>query len=340
MHAQHPPHPLHAHVTPSATAQSNETRTRLVVALTAVMMGIEIVVGTLTGSVALAADGWHMATHVGALGFTALAYWYARAQAKNEAYSFGTGKVYALSGFTSALLLLVVAVWMVVEAGARLVTPTPVAFAEALPVAVVGLVVNLVSAALLHAGGSHGHAGHEHDRHDHDHGHDHHHHAHDDHAHEDHHHAHARADAHVDHNMRAAYAHVLADALTSVAAIAALVVGHFFAWTFFDPLAAIVSSLVIAKWSVGLLRQTVAPLLDAAPSDTLPRAIRARLEAFDDTRVVDLHLWELGLGQKGCIVSLVTGAPKELSTYREAVLEVAQIAHLTVEIERCHGCPA
>jgi cation diffusion facilitator family transporter len=336
MHAVHPPNPLHAHVTPSETAQRNERRTQLVVALTAIMMVVEIGAGYATGSIALLADGWHMATHVGALGFSALAYWYARAHAKNERFSFGTGKVYALSGYTSALLLLIVAVWMVIDASARILSPVDVAFTEALPVAIVGLVVNLVSAVLLHDGG-HAHA------HEHEHGAERHlehrHDPHDVHAHEHHHpeqaHTTPAREASTDHNLRAAYFHVLADALTSVFAIAALVVGHFYGWTIVDALAAIVSSLIIARWSLQLLRQTLGLLLDAAPSSTIPNAIRERLERIDDTRVVDLHLWEMGLGNKGCIVSLITSTPRALDAYRQAILEVASVAHLTVEIECC-----
>jgi cation diffusion facilitator family transporter len=342
MHAVHPPNPLHAHVTPSATAERNERRTQIVVVLTACMMVAEIIVGYATGSMALLADGWHMATHVGALGFSALAYWYARAHAKNERYSFGTGKVYALSGFTSALLLFVVAAWMVVDASMRIVSPEDVAFAEALPVAVIGLLVNIVSAVLLHGSGAAGDDGHDHGQaHGHTHAHDHTHdhaapHAHDhtpdqghghDHGHDD--------DGGADHNMRAAYMHVLADAVTSVFAIGALILGHLYGWTIVDALAAIVSSAIIARWSVQLLRQTTGLLLDVAPSQAVPQAIRERLERIDDTRVVDLHLWEMGLGQKGCIVSLITSTPRALDAYRQAVLEVASVAHLTVEIECC-----
>ena len=318
----------------------HERRTLWVVGLTALMMVAELAAGWWTGSMALLADGWHMATHAGALGLAALAYWFARARAADRSYSFGTGKVYALAGYTSAIALLIAAIWMVVEAVSRLLTPTTVAFTEALPVAVIGLVVNLASVLLLAHG--HDHAEHQH-VHDHDHGRDH---VHDDSL--DHHHDHdhdrvprqtAAATTDVDRshdpNLRAAYLHVLADAFTSVLAIAALVAGRWLGWGFLDPAMGIVGGIVITRWSVGLCREAARHLLDVSSSTDEKDRIFARLQSIDDVRVADLHVWHLGPGRCACVVSLVTSRPRETEHYREAVREVAQIDHLTVEVHRC-----
>ena len=299
----------------------SEMRTRWVVGLTAVMMVVELIAGYLTGSMALLADGWHMATHAGALGLSALAYWYARTRASSGAFSFGTGKVYALAGYTSAVTLAVVALWMLVESATRLASPHAIQFAEALPIAVIGLAVNLVSALLL---------GHDHD-HDHDHDHEH------PHAHDQPSRAPSRA-GHRDHNLRAAYLHVVADALTSVLAIVALLCGRYAGWWFLDPAMGIVGGLVILRWSVQLCGGAARQLLDAVPSSEHARRLQSELEGIDDVRVADLHLWEIGPGRRGCIVSLVTAAPRDTAFYREKILAALPLAHLTVEIHRCgHG---
>jgi cation diffusion facilitator family transporter len=306
-------HTEHAHHHDYAVAVGQgEQRTRAVVLLTVAMMIGELVVGAVTGSMALTADGWHMATHAGALALALFAYWYARTRAGTGLYTFGTGKVYALAGYSSGLVLGVVALWMMGESIARLVARPSVDFADALPVAVLGLVVNVVSMLLL------GH-GHEYADHDHDH---------DDH---DHHH-------HHDHNLRAAYLHVLADALTSVLAIAALIAGRYAGWWFLDPAMGIVGGVLIARWSVGLCRDASRQLLDAVPSRELARRISERLESIDDVRVADLHLWEIAPGRQGCIVSLVTEAPRDTTFYREAILGEVALAHLTVEVHRCATC--
>jgi cation diffusion facilitator family transporter len=199
---------------------------------------------------------------------------------------------------------------MLVESVRRLAHPLPIRFGEALPVAVVGLLVNLVSVVLLDADDHHGH----HDEHDHAHGHGH---------------------GGHDHNLRAAYFHVLADAFTSVLAIAALVAGRYAGWTFLDPMMGIVGGLVILKWGVGLCRESAKPLLDVLPSAELADEIRRAVEEVDDARVADLHLWEMGPGRRGCIVSLVTAAPRETAFYRDAILGTSPLAHLTVEVHRC-----
>lgn len=289
--------PTHAHA---------ERRTRWVVALTAVTMVAELVVGTLTKSLALVADGWHMATHAGALGLAALAYWYARTRAGESSFTFGTGKVFALTGFTNAIVLILVALAMGAEGISRLLSPEDVRFDEALPVAVLGLLVNVVSFVILHPGGSH----------EHDHG-----------------HGHGHGHAHEDVNLRAAYIHVAADALTSVTAIAALLGGRYLGWVFLDPATAILGSVVILRWGVGLVRESSRQLLDAVPSPELEDKIRTRIERLGDAEIRDLHVWEIGPNRRGCIVSLITSSPRPLEDYRAAILEAASIEHLTVEID-------
>lgn len=335
----------HAHHTDEGEHnRSGERRTLYVVLLTAVMMVGELVVGYLTGSVALKADGWHMGTHVGALGLTLVAYWYARKHAGSDTFSFGTGKVYALAGYTSGIVLVIVALLLAVEGIEKLVEQPPVNYDEALPIAALGLAVNLLSAFLL--GTSH-HYGHGHG-HDHDHGHTHgHDHAHG-HAHEhDHGHVHEVRDAApgrrrkkpeagtLDFNLRAAYIHILADALTSLLAIIALALGKFAGLWFFDPAMGIVGGIVITLWSISLCRQASRQLLDVVSSPRHEEVVRRQLEAIDDVKVADLHVWELGPGRRSCIVSVVTAKPRELAYYRDAVLAALPVAHLTIEIHRC-----
>ncbi len=309
----------------AARAKDGERRTLAVVAITFGMMVVEIVAGRLTGSMALFADGIHMATHVGALGMSAVAYYYARTRAQSEDYSFGTGKVYALGGYTSALFLVATAVWMGVDSVLRFFSPEQIHFAEALPVAVIGLVVNLVSAKLLDHGHDHGpKAAHEHGHpHDHDHDHDHHH----DHQ--------SDAHGHEDHNLKAAYLHVVADAFTSVLAIGALLAGRYLGLAFLDPAMGIVGALVIIHWGVRLSRQAAKQLLDAAPSIDDTRKIRAELEAVDDVCVADLHVWDLGPGERSCIVKLVTSSPRDPDYYRRLIKAKVRLSHLTVEVQRC-----
>jgi cation diffusion facilitator family transporter len=337
-------HELSAHVHHEDEIEHNrsgEIRTRAVVILTAVMMVGELVVGYWTGSIALQADGWHMGTHVGALGLSLVAYWYARTRAGNDTFSFGTGKVYALAGYTSAVLLFVIAIKLVIEGTEHLIRPEAVNYDDAIPVAVLGLLVNIASAILLGTGHHYGH-GHGHG---HDHGDDH------NHDHDEHGHDHDRHDRHdrdpkpgtLDFNLRAAYIHIIADALTSVLAIGALTAGKFAGWWFLDPAMGLVGFAVISWWSIGLCRQAMRQLLDVVSSPRHERVVREKLEAIDDVRVADLHVWELGPGRRSCIVSLVTTQPRDVAYYRSAVLDALPIAHLTIEIHQCelpHGEPA
>jgi cation diffusion facilitator family transporter len=280
--------------------QRRERGVQLVVLLTAAMMGVEIVVGYATHSMALLADGWHMATHVGALGLASIAYWVSRRFAGHRAFAFGTGKVSALAGYTSAVVLGLVAIAMVVESAERLLRPHSIDFGSSLPVAVLGFLVNLVSVFLLHA--------HEDD---------------DDHHHGEH-----------DHNHRAAFMHVVADAFTSVLAIAALLAGRSLGWVWLDAVSGIVGGLVILKWGAGLSRNAAFELLDVSPSSAIEDEIRVVLEALDDVRVRDLHVWSLGGGRKSCVVTVVTSAPREVRRYREALARF-ELAHLTIEVQRC-----
>ncbi|SEH17771.1 cation diffusion facilitator family transporter [Sphingopyxis sp. YR583] len=299
----------HDHVFLGKRHDENARRTLWVVALTAVMMVGEIAAGLAFNSMALLADGFHMATHAGALGIAAIAYAYAKRHAHGRRYSFGTGKVGDLAGFASALVLGIVALGIAYESAIRLVNPSPVEFGEATVIAVIGLGVNIVSALLLGHGHDHGHG------HAHSHEHDHHGHAHD-HAHE------------KDNNLRSAYLHVVADALTSVLAIAALLGGRYLGWVWLDPAMGVVGAIVIAVWSWSLIRDTGAVLLDATDTK-LEDEIRALVEAPGDVKIIDLHVWRVGPGAHSAIISVV-GATRDAICAR--VKQVHEIEHLTVEI--------
>ena len=300
----------------------NARRTWAVVGLTAVMMIVEIIAGVWTGSMALLADGIHMSTHAGALAIAGFAYAYARRHRDDRRFTFGTGKVGDLAGFSSALLLGLIAVGIAVESVIRLAQPVTIAFNEAIWVASLGLLVNLASAWML---------GHDHD---HGHGHDHHHHEHDhDHDHDHAHHAHEHH-AHTDHNLRSAYVHVLADALTSVLAIVALLLAKGFGWLWMDAAMGLVGAVVIARWSLGLMRDTGRVLLDASAPAGLQRQIRERMELGED-RVADLHVWRVGPGHHAAIISVVTHAPQPLAAYRERLAGLETLEHLSIEVQQC-----
>jgi cation diffusion facilitator family transporter len=302
----------HDHVFLGARHARNERRTWFVVALTAVMMVGEIVAGIVFGSMALLADGWHMATHAAALGIAALAYLFARRQARNSHFTFGTGKFGDLAAFASAVILAIVAIQIAFESVARLVNPVTIAYREAIAVAVLGLVVNLVSAFLLREEHDDHHHGHSH-AHSHDHGHAHH---------------------HRDNNLRAAYVHVLADAATSVLAIAALLTAAYLQWTWADPVVGIVGAAVIASWAVGLLRSSGSVLLDVNNAGKMEGLIRQRLETRGD-RVTDLHLWQIGPGHRAAVISLVSDDPLPPSEYKRRLSGMHGLSHVTVEVETC-----
>jgi cation diffusion facilitator family transporter len=308
-------------------ARQRMRRTAWVVALTFVTMVFEIAFGYLTGSMALTADGWHMGSHVAALGVAVFAYYYAERHAANPRFTFGTGKVSALGGYTSALLLALVALALVWESVERLLSPQRIAYDEALLVAVIGLVVNLASAYILGAGHAHDH--------DHDHGH-----AHDGGRATDAAHHHdmaitAKGFGHgpsADPNYRGAFLHVLADAFTSVLAIAALAAGKWGGWAWFDPLIGLVGAAVILYWSVGLARTSMRSLLDAEDFGVLEHEIVERLQRDGLTRVTDLHVWRLGPQTYACIVTLDSPRPESAQQYKERLKDLSALSHLTIEV--------
>ncbi len=314
----------HSHVFLGSDHQRNERRIWLVIALTAVMMVVEIAAGTVFGSMALLADGWHMSTHVSAMLISALAYLYARRHQHNARFTFGTGKFGDLAGFASAIVLALIALIMGWESVLRLLNPVAINFREAIAIATVGLVVNLASAWLLrddHDHHHHGHAGHGHSHgHPHDHNHD-----------DDHHQAHGHGGGR-DNNLRSVYIHVIADAMTSVLAIAALLLGSRFGWTFLDPVMGIVGGLVILQWSWSLLRASGAVLLDFIPQgEDLPGEIRGAIETGTD-RITDLHVWQVGPGHHAAIVAVVTPVSRDPAFYKARLADIHELSHVTVEV--------
>ena len=289
-----------------------ERRTRIVIIITAAMMVVEIAAGIAFNSMALLADGWHMSTHVAAFLITALAYHFSRRHARDPRYSFGTGKMGVLGGFASAVVLSIIALLMAGESVHRCFVPVPIHFNQAIAVAIVGLLVNLVCALIFkdahhhhHHGDKHGHGEHEH--------------------------------LHHDLNLRAAYIHVLADALTSVTAIVALTAGKFLSWSWLDPVMGIVGSVVVSVWAYGLVRDTSGILLDRTPETSdLPEVMRRDVESDGDSLVADLHIWQVGAGKFAAIVSIVAHDPKPAETYRELFREHEELVHVTVEVQRCH----
>ncbi|WP_175874423.1 CDF family Co(II)/Ni(II) efflux transporter DmeF [Burkholderia sp. BCC0397] len=320
---------VHSHAFLGAAHARNERKTWMVIGLCTAMMIAEIVGGTLFGSLALVADGLHMSTHAGAMLIAALAYTYARRYADDPRFVFGTGKLGDLAGFTSAIVLAMIALLIGYEAIARLLAPVPIHFDEAIPIAVLGLAVNLASVWLLSGDHHHGH-GHGHH---HAHGHDHHH---EDEDHDDAHHAHhghgSHSAAHRDHNIRSAYVHVIADAAVSVLAIVGLLLARAFGWVWMDPLAGIVGALVIANWAYGLIRDTGGVLLDVNVDRKLTDNVRRAIEALGDT-VNDLHVWRVGPGHMSAIVSVESGdTARDASFYHALVAGFDGVSHVTVEV--------
>jgi cation diffusion facilitator family transporter len=297
----------------TSDTSSAEKRTHKVIALTAFMMVVEITAGSILHSMALLADGWHMSTHVAAFALTALAYYIGRRNAKNARFTFGTGKVGVLGGFTSAIILSGIALFMAVESIHRLITPVTIHFREAILIASVGLVVNILSAWIL-KDDPHHHHGHAHN--------------------------HSHGAPHHDLNMRAAYLHVLADAFTSVLAITALTLGYFFAWVWLDPIMGLVGTIVIVSWAYTLLRDTSSILLDRIPAETdLPVVIREGIEGDGDSKITDLHIWQVGTGKFAAIISVVAHHPKTPDAYRAELKIHEELVHVTVEVHTCHEHP-
>ena len=309
----------HDHLFLGARHEQAERRTWMVIVLCTVMMIAEIVGGLLFGSIALVADGLHMSTHASALLLAALAYSFARRHARDQRFSFGTGKFGDLAGFTSAIILAMIALLIGYEAVSRLISPVAIRFNEAIPIAVLGLIVNVASVLLLSGGGhDHGHGlGHDAGGHD----------AHRD-AHETAHHA-----AHRDNNIRAAIIHVLADAGVSLLVIVGLLLGRLFGWVWMDPVAGICGAVVIAAWSYGLIRDTGAILLDMNPDLNMGERMRAVLEVVGD-RLTDLHLWRLGPGHLGAIVGVATTTLRGSDYYHRLLGRFSALSHVTVEVQR------
>jgi len=282
-----------------------ERRTRIVIAITATMMVVEIIAGFFSNSMALLADGWHMATHVTAFLITAVAYYFSRKYSSHPLHSFGTAKIGVLGGFASAVVLSVVAILMAGESIHRFFTPLTIHFNEAIGIAILGLAVNVACAVIFTHHGHHDHQN----------------------AAEQHHH---------DLNLRAAYFHVLADALTSVTAIAALTAGKFLGWTWLDSAVGVIGSGVVMSWSYTLLRDTGGILLDRTPaSSDLPDAIRRAVESDGDSLVTDLHVWQIGAGKFAAIVSIVAHEPKTADDYRDLLRERRELVHVTIETQHC-----
>jgi len=293
----------HSHTFGQDLKRPGELRTLIVIGITATMMVVEIVAGIRYGSMALLADGLHMASHTAALGISAFAYVYARRHARDTNFSFGTGKVNALGGFSGAILLALFAVLMAGESVNRLLNPVEIVFNQAIFVAVLGLIVNGVSVVIL---GVHDHNGH-------------------DHAH------------HHDHNLKSAYLHVVADALTSVLAIIALLTAKYFGFIWMDPAMGIVGAILVARWSVGLLQTTSGVLLDKQGPENLRREIKESIEQDDDSEIVDLHLWSIGPNIYTAVIAVVAHRPATPEQYKERIPKNLGLAHISIEI---HECPA
>lgn len=310
--------PQHSHHF-SSHQKDGETRTRYVLLLTVVAMVAEIVAGTVYGSMALLADGWHMGTHAAAFCITLFAYQYERKYQDSARFSFGTGKVSVLGGFTSAITLGIVSIMMLIESIHRLLNPETISFNEAILVAILGLVVNIVSMMLLHDHHHHNDNDHNHN-HEHEHEHEH------EHNHEHHH----------DHNLRAAYLHVLADALTSVLAIVALLFGKFYGWNWLDAIMGIVGAFVIGKWTLGLIKQTSPILLDENIDKHYRDKIETELSQF--ATVLDLHVWKISGHHYSAAIILESKGNKTLADYQHQLAKFDMIKHLTIEIHTPAPC--
>ncbi|ARV74102.1 CDF family Co(II)/Ni(II) efflux transporter DmeF [Vibrio campbellii] len=285
--------------------QKGEKRTLYVLILTVTTMVVEIAAGTMFGSMALLADGWHMGTHAAAFCITLFTYRYAKQNAHNDRFSFGTGKVSVLGGFTSAIALGIVALMMMVESIHRLFNPESIQFNEAIMVAVIGLVVNLASMLLLQDHHHHGHDHHDHHGHDHEH--------------------------HHDHNLTAAYFHVLADTLTSLLAIVALIVGKFYGWTWLDAMMGIVGAVVIGKWTLGLMKQTAPVLLDESINKSYRDEITETLAPYAE--IVDLHIWKVSGHHYSAAIALKNHSDKTLDEFKQLLSKFDKIHHLTLEVQ-------
>ncbi|KJR44100.1 metal transporter [Candidatus Magnetoovum chiemensis] len=271
--------------------RQGEKNTRRVIVLTAIMTAVEVAAGIVYGSMALLADGWHMSTHAAALAITAFSYYYERKHIDNPSYTFGTGKVNALSGFASAVVLALIAFIMAAESFGRIIHPIGIHFNEAILVAFIGLTVNIISMFLLEG-------------HDNEH----------------------------DHNLKAAYWHVMADSLTSVLALIALFTGKIFGWLWLDPVMGIVGALIIIRWAYGLLNNTSAVLLDRDVELHKIEEIKTLIEKDGNNKVIDIHVWRVGHCHLAAILSILTHHPKPPEHYKNMLSDYKDIVHVTVEV--------
>jgi cation diffusion facilitator family transporter len=338
---------MHAHAFGDAGAPRRERALWWVTVITLVTMGVELVAGYWSGSLALVADGWHMGTHALALGGAALAAHFSRRVRGSVRFAFGGWKIEVLAAYSSGLLLLAVSVWIAIDAAGALRSPHPIAYLEAIIVAVLGLAINGACAWLLARSDAHVGHGHAHSR------------AHQDpheHAHLDGHDvAHAEASVtpggevnaaqkehrgvhqHHDHNYRAATVHVLADALTSVLAIVALGAGLLWGWRWLDPIVALAGGALIARWAVQVLRDSARGLVDASPDTALRDAVRGAIETDGDARLADLHVWQVGPKAWSAVLSVVADRPLAPDVYHARLQGLSGLQHVTVEVHQCRG---
>jgi len=305
---------VHDHTFGQDRKKSAEHRTLIVIAITLVTMAVEIAAGIAFGSMALLADGLHMGSHASALAISAFAYYYTRRHAKDARFNFGTGKVSSLAGFAGAVTLVLFALVMAWESIARLLSPVAIGFDQAIFVAVLGLIVNGICLLIL---GGHGHPHEQGSRED-DGG------DHDGHAHE-----------HPDHNFRSAYLHVLADALTSVLAIFALLAGKYLAQGWLDPFMGVVGAALVVRWSWGLLHSSARVLLDMQAPEELRGKIREAIESEGDNRISDMHVWSVGPGLHAAEIAVVSSQPLETAGYYDLLPKNLGIVHITVETHQC-----
>ena len=313
--------------------KGNETRTRIVVIITFVTMILEIIIGWLTNSMALFADGWHMGTHAFAMGITVVAYILARKYARDEKFTFGTWKIEILGAFASAIVLGIVGVIMIFSSVERLLNPLVIQFDEALFVTIFGLMINVACAMILNSqSGSHGHShqsysgdaqGHSHEE---EHGHSHE---------EEHGHNHSINQNHGDLNFRSAYLHVIADAFTSVLAIIAIAGAKYFHFNWLDPFMGIVGAVLIIRWSVSLLKDTSSVLLDRRANNLLADKIKERIESDGNTKISDLHIWQVEQSRYACIIALVTGTNYQIDEFKKRLKGFHELVHVSIEVNPC-----
>jgi cation diffusion facilitator family transporter len=324
----------HTHIFGQDQIRSGERRTLIVIMITSLMMVVEIIAGMAFGSMALFADGIHMGSHMVGLGISFIAYIYARKHAHSQQFSFGTGKVNALAGYSSAIFLVIIALYMGYESISRLINPVTIEYNQAILVAVVGLVVNGISMVILgekgHTHSAEGDNTHDQDSHEHEyeseHSHDH------NHVHDPGEHTHAKG---ADHNLKSAYLHVLTDAMTSILAIFALLGAKYFKLNWMDPIMGVVGAILVIRWSMGLIQGTIQVLLDHQIPLEVQQRIKEIIEGYKDTKVSDLHIWSIGPGIYSSEIGVVTKYPEPPDYYKALIPEDTGVVHATVEVHLC-----